>query len=55
LLDRGIRFEEIELGQHGISYSSLTAISGQGSTPQVFIDGERIGGADELEAWLLQA
>jgi glutaredoxin-like protein len=52
LQDKGMRFEVIELGQHGISYSSLTAISGQGTTPQVFVDGERIGGADELEEWL---
>ena len=25
---------------------------GVATTPQVFIDGERIGGADELEQWL---
>ena len=48
----GLSYEAIELGQGGLSYSSLTAISGQGTTPQIFIDGERIGGADELETWL---
>jgi glutaredoxin-like protein len=55
LQQKGLRFEEIELGQHGVSYSSLAAISGQGTTPQVFVDGVRIGGADDLEEWLKQA
>ncbi|NIB40146.1 glutathione peroxidase [Pseudomaricurvus alkylphenolicus] len=52
LTDNGLRYEAIELGSHGVSYSSLAAISGQGTTPQIFVDGERIGGADELEAWI---
>ena len=30
----------------------LRAIPGTRSTPQVFIDGVHIGGADALEAWL---
>ncbi|NHN39263.1 glutathione peroxidase [Pseudomaricurvus alcaniphilus] len=51
LHDKGMRFEEIVLGTKGISYSSLAAISGKGTTPQVFIDGICVGGADELEAW----
>ena len=49
---RKLRYEAIELGQGGISYSSLKAISGHDTTPQVFIDGQRVGGADELEIWL---
>lgn len=52
LKEKGIRFEEIELGSHGISYSSLQAVSGRGTTPQVYIDGRHIGGADELAVWL---
>lgn len=48
------RFEEIELGSHGISYSSLQAVSGRGTTPQVYIDGRHIGGADDLTKWLAQ-
>lgn len=51
---RGYKYEEIELGQHGVSFSSLNAISGQGTTPQVFIDGEHVGTADDLEAWLVK-
>ncbi|MFT7561002.1 MAG: glutaredoxin-like protein [Flavobacteriales bacterium] len=49
---KGLSYEVIELGRSGVSYDSLTAITGQGTTPQVFIGGELIGGADELEAWL---
>ncbi|MBQ0719759.1 MAG: glutathione peroxidase [Gammaproteobacteria bacterium] len=47
-----LRYEDIELGANGVSYSSLMAIAGKGTTPQVFIDGQNIGGADALEAWL---
>ncbi|RZM18313.1 MAG: glutaredoxin, partial [Sphingomonas sp.] len=28
---------------------------GVDTTPQVFIDGERIGGSDDLERWLADA
>ena len=51
LLDAGMEFEQIELG-HGLSASTLAAVAGVTSTPQVFIDGEHIGGADELAAFL---
>ncbi|PIY28916.1 MAG: glutathione peroxidase [Comamonadaceae bacterium CG_4_10_14_3_um_filter_60_42] len=52
LNDKGLRFEEIELGSHGVSYSSLQAVSGHGTTPQVYVDGHYVGGADELALWL---
>lgn len=51
LVDREIAFEEIVLGRDATS-RSLRALSGQTATPQVFIDGELIGGADQLEAYL---
>jgi glutaredoxin-like protein len=47
LRDAGMEFEEIELG-HGLSASTLAAVAGATSTPQVFIDGDHVGGADEL-------
>jgi glutathione-dependent peroxiredoxin len=50
--EAGLAHEEILLGRGGVSYRSLVAVSGRGTTPQVFIDGEHIGGADELEQWL---
>lgn len=48
----GYNFEVIELGKNGLSYSALKAVSGLATTPQIYIDGEHIGGADELEKWL---
>lgn len=51
LTSKGMRFEVIELGQQGISYSTLQAVSGRGTVPQIFIDGTHVGGADELEAY----
>ena len=53
--EKGYRFEEIELGSHGISNSSLQAVTGRGTTPQVFIDGQHVGGADELATWLAKS
>jgi len=52
LAEQGMTYEEIQLGQHGVTYSTLVAISGRGTVPQIFIDGEHVGGADELEQWI---
>ena len=52
LNDKGLNYEEIELGRNGVTYSSLAAISGQGTTPQVFVNGECIGGSEDLTTWL---
>jgi glutaredoxin-like protein len=49
--DAGIPFEEIPLGP-GVTGKSLRAVTGAETVPQVFIGGERIGGADALEKWL---
>lgn len=51
LLDKGMRFEELVLGQDATSIS-LKAISGRTTVPQVFIDGRHIGGSDELVGYL---
>lgn len=48
----GMPYEEVVLGQGGLSYSSLAAVTGQGTTPQVYINGQRIGGAQDLSSWL---
>ena len=52
LEENGYNYEVIELGKNGLSYSALKAVSGRATTPQIYIDGEHIGGADELEKWL---
>ncbi|HEX7404021.1 MAG TPA: glutathione peroxidase [Usitatibacter sp.] len=46
----GVVYEQVTLGK-GITSSTLRAVSGKGTTPQVFIGGKLIGGADELEAY----
>ncbi|NEO29159.1 MAG: glutathione peroxidase [Symploca sp. SIO3C6] len=51
LKDRGIDYEEIILGKD-ITTRSLRAVAGATSTPQVFIDGQLIGGSEALEEYL---
>lgn len=51
LNDAGIDFEELVLNRD-FSESTIRAVSGRAKVPQVFINGEHIGGSDELEAWL---
>jgi glutaredoxin-like protein len=46
----GVAFEEVALGK-GITFSTVRAVSGRGTAPQVFVGGRHIGGADELEAY----
>lgn len=48
----GLEFEELRLGRD-FSDRTLRAISTRRTYPQIFIDGERIGGADELDQWLV--
>ena len=50
LNEHGMPYEEIVLG-HDASIRSLRAITGKETVPQVFIDGEHIGGSEALEAW----
>jgi len=51
LRDAGLEFEELLLNRD-YTDRTLRAIAQATSYPQVFIDGEIIGGSDELEAWL---
>jgi len=51
LTDRGIPFEVIYLGD-GITMSSVRAASGAAKVPQVFIEGQLIGGSEALQAFL---
>src|SRR5258708_20721305 len=44
----GVVYEEVTLGK-GITSSTLRAVSGKGTTPQIFIGGPLIRGADQLE------
>jgi len=53
LADRDIPFEELVLNRD-YSGRGLRAVSGADMVPQVFIDGEHVGGSDKLEAWLAE-
>ncbi len=51
LSDAGIEFEELVLNRD-FSESTIRAVSGAATVPQVFINGERIGGSEALETYL---
>ena len=52
LTEHGYSYEEISVGGHGLTFSTLKAVTGKGTVPQVFVNGEHIGTADETEEWL---
>lgn len=54
LRESGIEFEALELNKD-YSDRTLRAVSEALTVPQVFINGVRIGGADDLETWLAAA
>ena len=54
LTERGLRFEEISL-EGGVSYQTLRNVTGQRTAPQIYIDGQRIGGLAELKQHLILA
>ena len=51
LHDAGIQFEELVLNRD-FSESTIRAVSGRSTVPQVFINGELIGGSEELSRHL---
>ena len=51
LRDAGFEFEELVLNQD-FTDQALRAVSPSHTYPQVFINGQRIGGSDDLEEWL---
>ncbi len=51
LRDAGLEFDELVLNRD-FRESTIRAISGKTTVPQIFIDGELIGGSEELEQYL---
>jgi glutaredoxin-like protein len=51
LHDAGVGFEELVLNRD-FSESTIRAISGMSTVPQVFINGDHIGGSEDLEGYL---
>ena len=54
LKDLGYDYAEVSLG-HKDRSRIVGAITGAGTVPQVFINGERIGGLEELQRWAKKA
>lgn len=54
LREAGIEFEELVLNRD-YTDRTLRAVATATTYPQVFIDGEHIGGSNELEHWLSAA
>ena len=50
LSKRGVAFEEVDLGRHPELQADLTALTGLDSFPQILVDGETLGGLNELRA-----
>ena len=46
----GVVYEEVSLGK-GITFSTVRAVSGRGTAPQVFMGGKLIGGATDVDAY----
>lgn len=53
LAEQGLAYEELVLGADA-TLTSLKAVSGRETAPQVFIGGKHIGGNDDLEAYFQQ-
>ncbi len=51
LRDAGIEFDELVLNRD-FAESTIRAVSGRSTVPQVFINGNLVGGSEELESYL---
>jgi glutaredoxin 3 len=47
---RGVAFEEIDLGSDAQTQAELAELTGLTSFPQILVEGETLGGLDELRA-----
>ncbi len=50
LMKRGVAFEEVDLGDHPELQAELASVTGLTSFPQILVDGETLGGLNELRA-----
>jgi glutaredoxin 3 len=50
LSKRGVDFEEVDLGDQPDLQAQLTSLTGMDSFPQILVDGETLGGLNELRA-----
>ncbi len=52
LQNAGISYEEINISNSNITSRTLRAVAKADTVPQIFIDGEYIGGSEDLETYL---
>lgn len=50
LTKRGVAFEEVDLAEHPELQTELAKVTGREGFPQIVVDGEPIGGLNELRA-----
>ncbi len=50
LSDKGVHFEEIEVSRDQQLFAEMVQRSGRHTVPQIFIDGQHVGGSDDLFA-----
>ncbi len=50
LTKRGVAFEEVNLGEYPQLQAELTSLTGLTSFPQILVNGETVGGLNELRA-----
>jgi glutaredoxin 3 len=50
LTKRGVTFEEVNLGPHPELQAELAEVTGRDGFPQIVVDGEPLGGLNELRA-----
>ncbi len=50
LMKRGVAFEEVNLAEHPELEAELVSVTGLTSFPQIIVDGETLGGLNELRA-----
>ena len=48
LTERGLKYEEIDIEERGWSREDLFDLTGGRTVPQIVIDGQSVGGYDEL-------
>ncbi len=53
LHDAGLEFDEIVVGED-VELRALRAVAQTETVPQVYVDGQRVGGSEEVETWLKQ-
>jgi glutaredoxin 3 len=50
LMKRGVEFEEVDLGEHPELQTALAKVTGLEGFPQIVVNGEPLGGLNELRA-----